>query len=106
MATLEGEAGSLFRWIESWYLSQCDGKWEHSHGIQIASLDNPGWSVAIDLKDTRLRHAPMETVNKNVSDSDWVRCEVVDGKFLGRGDPLKLSYVLKVFQGWVEGAPN
>ncbi|MFT5930929.1 MAG: hypothetical protein ACI93G_000001, partial [Hyphomonas sp.] len=37
-----------------WYQSQCDGDWEHSFGLKIESLDNPGWSVHVDLEGTSL----------------------------------------------------
>ncbi len=40
--------------LASWCASQCDGDWEHQQGIKIGPLDNPGWSVKIDLTDTEL----------------------------------------------------
>ena len=38
--------------LQRWYLYRCDGDWEHSFGITIETLDNPGWMVTIDLQDT------------------------------------------------------
>lgn len=35
-------------------LQNCDNDWEHSYGLRIATLDNPGWSVEISLNDTVL----------------------------------------------------
>ncbi|TMB85990.1 MAG: hypothetical protein E6J45_14585 [Chloroflexi bacterium] len=32
--------------LQHWYLSRCDGEWEHQRGITIESLDNPGDDVA------------------------------------------------------------
>lgn len=32
--------------LERWYASQCDDNWEHSYGIRIDTLDNPGWRIA------------------------------------------------------------
>jgi len=29
--------------IQDWYRRQCDGDWEHSYGVKIETLDNPGW---------------------------------------------------------------
>jgi Immunity protein 53 len=40
-------------WLEDWYETQCDGDWEHQHGLKIDTLDNPGWQVQIDLDGTR-----------------------------------------------------
>jgi hypothetical protein len=35
------------RQIQDWYKSQCNGEWEHSCGLSIETLDNPGWRVQI-----------------------------------------------------------
>ncbi len=40
--------------LQRWYLAQCNDDWEHSYGVTIETLDNPGWSVHIDLADTAL----------------------------------------------------
>jgi hypothetical protein len=40
--------------LQNWYQSHCDGDWEHSNGVRIGNLDNPGWSVMIDLVGTEL----------------------------------------------------
>jgi hypothetical protein len=34
------------RELQQWYLAQCDGDWEHEWGVQIGTLDNPGWVMA------------------------------------------------------------
>lgn len=38
--------------LQRWYRSQCNGDWEHSYGVKIDTLDNPGWSVTVELADT------------------------------------------------------
>ncbi|MEU4549059.1 Imm53 family immunity protein [Nonomuraea dietziae] len=40
--------------LQSWYASCCDDDWEHSYGVTIGTLDNPGWCMKIDLVDTSL----------------------------------------------------
>ena len=40
--------------LQRWYASQCDGDWEHHSDVEIGTLDNPGWSVDIDLADAAL----------------------------------------------------
>ncbi|MBI1185367.1 hypothetical protein GC194_13935 [bacterium] len=40
--------------IQNWYKLNCNGYWEHSYGYSIATLDNPGWTIRIDLADTCL----------------------------------------------------
>jgi hypothetical protein len=60
--------------IQKWYASNCDGDWEHSFGIVIETLDNPGWSVTIDLKDTNLEGKTFETFQNEVSEEQWIHC--------------------------------
>jgi len=38
--------------LEKWYSAQCDGDWEHQYGVSIGTLDNPGWTLEIDLRGT------------------------------------------------------
>ena len=43
--------------LQRWYVAQCDAEWEHSYGVEIGTLDYPGWSLRIDLKGTALCRA-------------------------------------------------
>jgi hypothetical protein len=56
----------ILQWIQQWYKEQCDGDWEHSYGITIESLDNPGWLVKVDLENTKLED---ETLQYNLMES-------------------------------------
>jgi len=87
-------------WIQAWYRTRCDGVWEHSYGIKIDTLDNPGWSVGIDLKGTALEHTSMETVFRDDGPDNWIRLEVKEGRFIGHGDPSKLRAILASFREW------
>ena len=49
-------------WLQQWYSAHCDGEWEHGFGVTIATLDNPGWSVTIDVEGTQLASTPFESV--------------------------------------------
>jgi hypothetical protein len=91
---------NAFAWLEEWYAAQCDGEWEHTYGIQIETLDNPGWSVLIDLSGTSLTGHSMPRFFRNEGNEDWIVCEVKDKKFKGHGDPRKLGEILKLFQDW------
>ncbi|WP_035898448.1 Imm53 family immunity protein [Labrenzia sp. DG1229] len=48
--------------IEKWFAANCDGDWEHQGGLTIKTLDNPGWSVRLDL-DT-IEHRFDDTVSR------------------------------------------
>jgi hypothetical protein len=83
--------------LQDWYNAQCDGRWEHQHGIAIDTLDNPGWSVTIDLQGSNLESATMSPLVQDKGKHDWIHCKIDDGKFLGDGDPLKLETILDIF---------
>jgi hypothetical protein len=36
-----------FNKSQHWYLEQCNDLWEHSYGVKIDTLDNPGWLLVI-----------------------------------------------------------
>lgn len=89
---------SLVSWLESWYHKQTDGVWEHSYGIEIKTLDNPGWSVTIDLNNTVLDSCIIERVFMERDEDDWVDYRVENNQFMGCGGPLNLAEILDVFK--------
>jgi immunity protein 53 of polymorphic toxin system len=86
--------------LQEWYLSQCDGEWEHDHGITIGSLDNPGWIVSISLVDTDLQGLTFAELSDLSPRHDWYRCWVEDGKWHAAGGPLMLARLLRHFLDW------
>ncbi len=62
--------------LESWYRKACDGIWEHSYGVTIETLDNPGWRVQIDLAGTSYQKLGPREIDVERSDADWMRCRV------------------------------
>lgn len=86
--------------LQRWYLARCDGIWEHGYGVEIGTLDNPGWRVVIDLVDTPLADQPFAEVKRLEHERDWIRCRVQDGKFEGHGGPLMLEEILRIFLTW------
>ena len=87
-------------WTQKWYNSQCNDDWEHFYGVKIDTLDNPGWSVDVDLVETELEDKNFAEVWYDNSDNDWLMCRVRDNVFEGRGDPEKLLKILRVFKKW------
>jgi hypothetical protein len=84
--------------LVTWYTEQCDGDWEHSYGISIESLDNPGWKVDIPIEDTELDGRVLERTRIEDSDESWT-LTWSDGKvFYARCGAGDLATVLKVFQ--------
>lgn len=83
--------------LQSWYENQCDGDWEHSYGIEIETLDNPGWWLSVDLADTQWAELTQARNIDRRTDSDWVQTEITDGKFIGAGGPENLSELIELF---------
>ena len=90
--------------IQEWYFNQCDGDWEHSWGIRIGTLDNPGWDVRINLWETALKTVPFRVIDNLAPDSDWIKCWVEDAEFHGVGGPLMLRAILRHFLEWAQSA--
>ena len=92
--------------LQHWYLAQCNGDWEHSYGVKIETLDNPGWSLAIELTGTSLENAFVSKVSRGVvagdlsDNQDWLVCEVKDKVFTGAGGPNTLDTLIGIFLAW------
>jgi hypothetical protein len=102
-------------WLQQWYSAHCDGEWEHGFGVKIETLDNPGWSVKIDVEATELASTPFEPAKTPVSETNWVHCRVTERQgralarpfppgrhFEGHGGALNLGDIIKIFRTWVE----
>ena len=102
-------------WLMQWYLAECNDDWEHSYGVKIDTLDNPGWTLKIDLRETNLQDRPFERVEHGQPTSDleeWRKLGswlVADGKgkiFNVACGPLDLDGAIQVFRDWVESTQS
>jgi hypothetical protein len=93
--------GRLAR-LERWYSSNCNGDWEHTYGVALDTIDNPGWTISIDLVDTPLMDEPFSVYAERKSASDWIHCAVTDGIFNGSGSIGRLEEILETFLNWAE----
>jgi len=91
----------IVQWIENWFLSQCNGDWEHSEGIRIETLDNPGWHIRINLEGTNLQEIEYNSGLIEKNENDWYCITVKDGIYEANGDPNKLNYLLNNFMNFV-----
>jgi Immunity protein 53 len=92
--------------LETWYYAQCDDEWEHEFGIQIGTLDNPGWYVKIDLVGTILESKELNEISMSESEYDWIHCKVKKKVFEGHSDPFKLLEILRIFLDWAKSENN
>lgn len=88
------------KWLQKWYVSQCNGCWEHEYGITIVTLDNPGWRVIVNLKDTSLQNKPMEPVQMERSEDDWIYIKLENDSFHGTGGSGNLEEIVQAFRTW------
>ncbi len=100
-------------WLTQWYLAQCDEDWEQQSGITIDTLDNPGWSLSVDLDGTTLEGRAFSAVYDGVSaeeqpvqggdgDVPWLVCRVDGTKFKAWGGPRDLGRMIQTFRSWAE----
>lgn len=87
---------SLLTRLQSWYKLNCNGDWEHTFGISIETMDNPGWAVKIDLSETALDKLQFERT-VSISEFDWMSIKVKDKVLEAFCDSTKLNEVLKIF---------
>ncbi|ANK12735.1 immunity 53 family protein [Erythrobacter neustonensis] len=97
-------------WLANWYVRECNNDWEHSYGIKIDTLDNPGWTIEIDLRETSLEGRPFEAKHgEPARDLDewrelgsWWAAKADGVRFKAACGPTDLSSVIGVFRQWVE----
>ncbi|MFD6423025.1 immunity 53 family protein [Streptomyces sp. NPDC060198] len=101
------ESEHVFDWLQGWYSAQCDEDWEHEWGVKIDSLDNPGWSVRIDLEETDLEGVDFPRQHLKRSKHDWIMAQVSDLAFDISCGPGNLTEALTLFRRWaVENTPD
>jgi hypothetical protein len=100
----DDDASALLLWLERWYARHCNGEWEHAYGVQMESLDNPGWIVRVDLTATELEQAPFQPFEELRTETDWVNCSRTAEQLVCAGGPLNLMELLSVFRAWAERA--
>ena len=90
--------------LVSWYVEHCDGEWEHSYGVTLDTLDNPGWSLKVDLKETRLEGVAMERTVSERTEDDWIQAWSDGVAFYAAGGPTNLHEIVAAFADFAAGA--
>ena len=95
--------------LQEWYLSQCNGDWEHEFGVKINTLDNPGWTIDIDLEGTDAEEKLFTEYSYGVgadaegNGDEWIVCKVEKSMFNAAGGPRKLEEMIDIFLRWAKG---
>ena len=88
--------------IQEWYVSQCDGDWEHMYGVSLGTLDNPGWTLTIELQETQWQDIAFSEVSDLDPDQDWYSCRKQGPVFKAACGPRMLGTVFRIFLDWTK----
>jgi hypothetical protein len=91
-----------FLWLLNWYQDHCNRDWEHGKGIHIGTIDNPGWSLSVEIEDTEIENKQFDKIEIERSENDWLVCFIHGGKFEGRCGTGNLPDILHIFRCWAE----
>ena len=100
------DSNETLRELQDWYAAQCDEWWEHEFGVSITTMDNPGWSVEIDLDGTLLETRQFETIERDEESKNWLVCKVQNCKFIAYGGPSQLQEMIEIFLAWAKTVPD
>ena len=92
----------VIKWLEQWYLSNCDGDWEHGFGVSISTLDNPGWTVKLNISLTLYEDVAFDEVKIDRTEHDWVYCKKDNWEIMCAGGPKNLEEMLEIIKNWME----
>ncbi|RBB32613.1 hypothetical protein DPV79_37720 [Burkholderia reimsis] len=84
--------------LQRWYESCCDGVWEHAHGIEVVTLDNPGWKVKLDGATS----GKVIDLSIERNESDWISVRATSAEFAGYGGPGNLPELLLLAVEWID----
>jgi hypothetical protein len=99
-------APGLLSWFQAWYAMQCDEDWEHEYGVTISTLDNPGWSIKVQLDGTPWAGKRFERSEIHRGEHDWVATWKDGHEFHAICGPLNLGEALHAFRLWIDGEPS
>ena len=90
------------RWLQEWFQSCCNGDWEHLYGVNIDTLDNPGWILKINLINTKLENKEFKEKTIEIDEENWFRCWTSENCFCGVGGTKNLADIIRCFRLWAE----
>ncbi len=91
-------------WLQAWYAARCDGIWEHTEGVEITNIDNPGWRLVVTGLHSEdggaIEVAPLR-LDRN--EEDWIHVLAGAGRFEAFCGPGNLGEALRALRAVVEG---
>jgi hypothetical protein len=83
--------------LQNWYLSRCDGDWEHESGFAIEVLDNPGWMIKLRILGTAFEDMTIPCVSEMRTEHNWISIRNHHGHLQIACGPLNLVEALERF---------
>lgn len=91
----------LLTWLQRVFANDLsNGSWEHEHGVNIFTVDNPGWYFKFDLRNTVFEEVLFNEVSVEKDEKNWYKCKFEAGIFYGMGGPENLINILTTFKDW------
>lgn len=88
--------------LAQWFRKHCDGDWEHEVRLRLENLDNPGWSLEVNLADTFDHPIRFERIAEHRSSEDWLVCWLEGDRFNATCGVSNLREMLELFVSWAE----
>lgn len=100
------EPSSAFLLLEKWFANRCNGEWEQHYGVRIDSLDNPGWTLQIDLDGTEAQSCCLRRTMIQRGENDWIHYWVERKQFQARMGLPNLEEAVRIFVDWFDRASS
>ena len=91
----------LMHFVQDWVCDNYTSLAKRDKAFIIDNIDNPGWSIKIDLIETKYEYKKFERLTMERTELDWYHCFIEKGKFKGFGGPKNLFEILSVFRDWI-----
>lgn len=89
--------------LQDWYISNCNGDWEHTYGFKLETLDNPGWTVTVDLDETHQEDQAFTERKINYEhETRWLVVYKEGQKLKGACGPKELDTMLSLVTEWLQ----
>ena len=85
-------------WFEKWYANETYKNHGKKIEIKIETVENSGWKIYVDLKNTDFRRKDIEKEENYKTKYNWYKAEIKKNEFIGEGDFTKLSFLIRKFR--------
>jgi hypothetical protein len=92
----------ILKWLQNWFFQNCDGKWEKEQRLLIETIDNPGWLLTLQLKNSINDNKAIEELSIERTEQNWCQSHIKKNEFVAVGGPFNLTEILYYFRNFIE----